>query len=245
MIINKDFNLGWGDCLELLKRIPDNSIDMCLTDPPYKLVSGGRKGKNTPIGGVFGKNELEMKKGTVFKENSITFKEWLPEIYRVLKDDTHLLIFINNRNLFELRNEAVKYFKFKNLITWDKKNKNPNRSYMIQTEFILMLGKGKCRGIKNMGESNLISMTNRICNKQHPTQKPIKLLTHLINQSSDINNIILDPFMGSGSTGVASANLNRKFIGIEKDNKYFKIAVKRILEAKPSLKENISLFKEK
>ena len=102
---------------------------------------------------------------------------------------------------------------------------------MIQTEFILMLGKGGCRGINNMGEANLIKCSNRIKDKTHPTQKPIDILSHLLLQSSNNGDTVLDCFMGSGSTGVAAKNLNRKFIGIELDQGYFDIAQKRISEA--------------
>ena len=216
-----------GDCLELMKAIPSNSIDCVLTDPPYILTGGGR-GKGAPVGGVFGKHNEGMKSGKVFKHNIVRFEEWLGEVYRVMKPTTHALIFINNRNILDLYNEAMKHFKFKNIITWDKIYKNPSRSYMIQTEFILMLGKGWCRGINDMGDSNLVRFSNRIKNKTHPTQKPVELLEYLVKNSSNAGDTVLDIFMGSGSTGVACKNLNRNFIGIEQDEKYFKIAEDRI-----------------
>jgi site-specific DNA-methyltransferase (adenine-specific) len=217
-----------GDCLELMKTIPDNSIDMVLTDPPYKLVAGGRVGKNTPKGGIFSEYDKELKSGKIFKYNNINFNEWVPELKRIAKDKTHILIFCNGRNLNNLLTESLKHFSYKNILVWNKSNKTPNRSYMQQVEFILMLGNNGCRGINNMGCSNLLDYKNKIGNKVHPTEKPVDLLSHLIENSTNEGDTILDMFMGSGSTGVACKNLGRKFIGIEQDLKYFEIAKERI-----------------
>lgn len=215
-------NLLHGDCLELMKTIPDKSIDMVLTDPPYKLISGGCIGKKTPGFSAGFKN------GKVFKFNEIKFDEWMPELSRVMKDKSHIYVFINGRNLAPLINEMEKFFKFKNIITWKKSTKTPCRNYMNQTEFIVMMAKNGCKGIREMGQSNHFEHSNHFHKKNHPTEKPVVLLENFIHQSSNISQTILDPFMGSGSTGVACKNLNRNFIGIEKDDKYFEIAKGRI-----------------
>lgn len=90
-----------------------------------------------------------------------------------------------------------------------------------------MLRKGKAKNIKNMGAKNLLEIPN-VKNKQHPTEKPVELMEILIENSSDEGDVVLDPFMGAGSTGVAALNLKRGFIGVEIDEQYFKIAQERL-----------------
>ena len=104
-----------------------------------------------------------------------------------------------------------------------------NHYYMGQTEFILLFRKGGAKDINDMGTSNFIQIPN-IKNKLHPTQKPIDLMKVLIENSSNENDIVLDCFCGSGSTGVACLESNRNFIGCEIDKKYYDIAVERIQE---------------
>ena len=98
---------------------------------------------------------------------------------------------------------------------------------MNACEFILMLRKGVAKNIKNMGAKNLFEIPN-VRNKKHPTEKPVKLMEILIENSSNEGDIVLDPFMGVGSTGVAAKNLKRGFIGIEIDEQYFSIAKDRL-----------------
>lgn len=227
--------LQQGDCLELMKNIPNESIDCVATDCPYHIVSGGCTNiprKDEPRG-IFNRRnaftQKNAKTGKLFDFNDIKFEQWLPEVYRVLKQKTHCYIFINGRNLKELQTEAEKVgFKFQNLLVWNKGNATPNRYYLNACEFILMLRKGKARNINNMGSKNILEVKNIRGNKTHPTEKPTELMQILVENSSDQNDTILDPFMGSGSTGVACINTNRNFIGMELDEKYFEIAKERI-----------------
>lgn len=157
----------------------------------------------------------------------------MPEIYRILKPSSHCYIFCNDKNIKELLNEATKIgFRESNVLVWIKNNATPNRYYMKNLEFILFLYKGKAKPINNMGSKCAIEIKN-INGKEkfHPTEKPIELLKQYIGNSSKENDWVLDPFMGSGSTGVAAKNLNRNFIGFELDNKYFEIAKERIENA--------------
>lgn len=242
-------DLHCGDCLEILKQIPDESIDLIVTDCPYKIVAGGVTLNN--LGGVLRavsdgtacsnkwiKKDLDdvpcaVRSGKMFKHNEISFSDWLPDIYRVLKQGSHCYIMINGRNLKDLQiaaeNAAKKGgFKFVNLLAWRKNNKTPNKYYMQQLEFVLLLRKGKARNINNMGTSNCLDIPNIIGKKTHPTEKPVDLMKIFIENSSNEGDVILDPFMGSGSTGVACVNTGRNFIGIELDKQYFDIAEKRI-----------------
>ena len=169
-----------------------------------------------------------IKSGKIFKYNDIKFSEFLPSLYRILKDDSHCYLMVNGRNLNELQNEAEQVgFKYQNLLVWDKGNATPNKWYMNACEFILFLRKGKAKNINNLGSKTILSVPN-VRNKMHPTEKPVELMQILIENSSNENDTVLDPFMRSGSTGIACLNTNRNFIGIELDKTYFDIAQNRI-----------------
>lgn len=218
-----------GDCLEIMKDIPDGSVDLVLTDPPYKMNHS--TGGCTNIG-LKNKWQGNIKAGnTVMNfDLNIKFLDWLPEVYRVLKSGSHCYIFCNDKNVQELLNEATKCgFRESNILVWVKNNATPNRYYMKNLEFVLFLYKGKAKPINNMGSKCAIEVKN-INGKQklHATQKPIDLLEIYIKNSSKQRDVVLDLFMGSGSTGVACVNTNRKFIGIELDKGYFEIASERI-----------------
>lgn len=171
----------------------------------------------------------DVRSGKMFKHNDLDFSDWLPELYRVVKEKSHIYIMINGRNLSELEIKAKSVgFKFQNLLIWDKGNVTPNKWYMQGFECILMLRKSGAKNINNLGSSNILKVQNIIGKKVHPTEKPHQLLEILIANSSNENETILDPFMGSGTTGIACKNLNRNFIGIELDETYYNIAKERI-----------------
>lgn len=251
-------NLYNDDCLNVLKNLDPESIDCVITDCPYHIISGGctndavKIGRYTETGGILshrydGKLDNDAVKhtrqGKIFEHNEIEFKDWLPEVYRVLKNDTHCYIMINPRNLKELWQQAeTAGFTFQQLIVWDKGNSTPNRWYMNAYELILMLRKGKARKINNMGSSNIIRVPNIIRSKKHPTEKPVDLMTVLIKNSTDENDIVLDPFMGVGGAGVAAIDSGRSFIGIEIDQKYYAIAEKRIMQPKTIIEVQMNIF---
>lgn len=226
-----------GDCLELMKELDDESIDLVITDPPYKIVQGGCSSKEAtinPMGGMMGKYSSDnidlVKKGKIFVHNDIEFKEWLPHIYRVLKEESHCYIMINGRNLNKLQYQCEKVgFMYQNLLVWDKGNATPNRWYMQKCEFILMLRKGKAKNINNLGTTTLISTPNiKRGTKTHPTEKPRELMKILIENSSLEGETILDPFVGVGNIALECRELNRNFIGYELDENYFNIAKERL-----------------
>lgn len=175
------------------------------------------------------------KAGKMFKHNDIKFDDWIPIIYKKLKSGTHFYCMTNARNIKDIWDACERAgFKFVNMLAWVKNNKTPNKYYMQQIEFILLFRKGKARSINDMGSSTYIPINN-IKNKKHPTEKPVELMEHFITNSSNENDVILDPFMGAGSTGLACINTNRNFIGIELDKEYFDIAKDRIETAQQSL----------
>ena len=114
-----------GDAIEILKKIKDNSMDLLITDPPYRVISGGNNHQKGNCSGMLSKND-----GKIFDFNNIKFSDWLPEVYRVLKDNTQGYIFTNFLNLEELMLECRKVgFEIHNLLIWEKNNATPNRLY--------------------------------------------------------------------------------------------------------------------
>ena len=224
-----------ADCLEVLKTIPNESIDLVCTDCPYHIVSGGCTNiprKDEPSG-IFNRrltwNADNAKSGKLFDHNEIKFEQWLPEVYRVLKNGTHCYIMINARNLADLQIKAENVgFEFQQLLVWNKGNATPNRYYLNACEFILMLRKGVARNINDMGQKNILSVPNQIGDKYHPTEKPVGLMEILIANSTNENDIVLEPFAGAGATCIAARNLKRRFIGIEIDETYCATANKRL-----------------
>ena len=224
-----EVKLYQGNCIEVMKDIEDGSVDLVVTDPPYKTITGGdSNGANSerPKGMLQGNRKL-------FKHQNIKISSWMPEIYRVLKKGSHCYIFTNSLNLQEMLNEATKVgFKLHNLLVWEKNNCTPSQYYMKNCEYVLFLRKDKAKWINNIGDSKTVHKFNNIIgNKLHPTEKPVDLLEYYLLNSSEPNDIVFDPFMGSGSTGVAALNTNRNFIGIELDPTYFQIAKDRIEQA--------------
>ena len=222
MIFNKN-------CIDIMKNIETASIDLIITDPPYKTTKRGNSGNS---GGML-KTKMFME-GKVFKENNIKPEEYMPEFFRILKDGSHCYVMTNHVNLQHMINTATEVgFKFVKCLIWNKGNKIMGQSYMNQFEYILFLRKGKHKKINNCGTSDILSIPNKKDKDEngknlHDTQKPVELMKILIENSSQEGEIVLDPFMGIGSTGVACINTNRNFIGIELDENYYNIAKDRI-----------------
>jgi len=220
-----------GDTLELIKEIKNESIDLIITDPPYKTTSRGNAGNS---GGMLQK-KINMK-GQVFKHNNISPKDYIPEFYRVLKDGSHFYIMSNHVNLQEMLNVCTENgFKFIKSLIWNKGNKIMGQFYMSQFEYILFFRKGTGRKINHCGTADILNVPNKKTKGEdgknlHDTEKPIELMQILIENSSQENDIVLEPFAGIGSTLIASKNCNRQYIGFELDKNYYNIAKQRILD---------------
>lgn len=245
------------DCLVGLKQITTESIDLVVSDIPYRIVGGGcgttnkepsgildrarGKTKHISVSGVLDDRSDDVRAGKLFQHNDIQPSEWLPDVYRVLKQSTHCYIMVNARNLKDLQVEAEKVgFVFQQLLVWKKDNCVMNKYYMNQLEFILMLRKGAAKNVNDMGISNCLSCPNIIGKgeQHHPTQKPVALMEVLIRQSSNEGDIVLDPFAGGGSTLIAAKRLERRYIGFEIDKQYYDMAYSR-LYAEP---QQMSMF---
>lgn len=228
---NVNYHIYNKDCLDVLKNIPSESIDLIATDPPYPTTSRGSAGNS---GGMLQKDI--NKKGKVFTYNNINCKEYAPEFYRVLKDGSHCYVMTNHINLIDMLNTFTNVgFHFIKSLIWDKGNKIMGQYYMSQFEYILFFRKGRGKRINNCGTSDILSVPNKKTKDEngkniHDTEKPIGLMEILVNNSSQENELILDPFMGVGSTGLACIKNNRNFLGIEIDENYFNIAKSRLEE---------------
>lgn len=218
-----------GDFRNLVTSIKDNSIDLVVTDPPYKTTTRGNAGNS---GGMMQK-KINMQ-GKVFTHNDIRVQEYIPELYRILKDGSHCYIMTNHVNLQEILNVATDCgFKFIKSLIWDKGNKIMGQYYMSQFEYILFFRKGKGVKINNCGTSDILSVPNKKTKDEngkniHDTEKPVELMKILIENSSKEGDLVFEPFSGVGSTLIAAQQTNRNAIGFELDEKYFEIAKERL-----------------
>ena len=198
-----------GDSLEILKKFPDESIDLVLTDPPYGTKTNQR-GDSFMIG-----------------EFSNILPLVLPEIYRVLKPNGAFYCFTSWTQMSEWLLRFQQYFKLQNLLIWDKKRHSgcySPSSWQFTWEGIFFGIKGK-RKIRKYQKDVLISEEK---GKRIAMQKPVDIVKKLIEASSDEGMVILDPFIGSGTTAVACKRLKRNFIGIDISKKYCELARQRI-----------------
>lgn len=205
-----------------LSELDDESIDLVFTDPPYPVISGGNKNPAAP------KGMLSANDGKHFKHNDISFEEYVPELYRVLKTGTHCYIMTNLLNMFTLYDVAIAAgFKLHNLLVWRKNNCNPNRWYMKNGEFIFMFYKGKARTINHRGSKSIVNFDN-VRDRDHPTEKPLDMVQYFVSNSVSPQDIVLDPFMGVGTTGRVCQNLGLRFIGFEIDPEYYITSCKKL-----------------
>ena len=211
-------DLRKGDCLELMKDIPDGSIDVILTDIPYGEVNRSDNGLRN----------LNKEKADV---ETFDLCEFLKEAYRVTKGT--IIIFCGKEQVSEIHrffSDKQKSHKgtVRQLI-WEKTNPSPMNGQHIYLSGIENIVWFKKRGgTFNAHCKNTVFRYSCGRNKYHPTEKNINLLEELILDNSNIGDIVFDSCMGSGSTGVACINTGRNFIGIELDDNYFEIAKQRI-----------------
>jgi len=249
-----------GDCRTILnKEIPEESVDLIFADPPYNLSGNGLKWMGNKTGGDwFMVNEKwdQMSESEYLKFT----KEWLEACKRVLKPTGSIYISCTYHNIGELV-MTLKALGFtpRNIITWHKNNAMPSmtrRTFTHSCEYVLFFSKGKKwifnyvdikkinpdkakdgseKQMRDLWIMPVVQGKERVRDKTgraaHPTQKPENLLERVILASSNKGDVVLDPFLGSGTTAVIAKKLGRKWIGIETENKYIKVAEKRIKEA--------------
>lgn len=223
-------NLQHGDCLELMKGIPNESIDMILTDPPYGISYSSNMRTRSEKFDVL-KND----------DNNIRLAAY-SEFDRIMKNNSVAIVFASWKNVAKDIDELQKHFDVKNIIVWFKGGSGlGDLKHTLSTDYELAIvcHKGKCR-IRGKREGSVWQFGKVNPNKMvHPTQKPVDLIEKMILKFTDENAVVFDAFMGSGSTGVAAVNTKRNFIGFELDDKYFEIAKQRINDAAFSMERNM------
>ena len=221
-----------ADSRDVIKRIPDNAIDFILTDPPYNLAKHSTGNINLPGRSAIN-NDLADWDLVEFNP-----EEWVDEFVRILKPTGNLFIFTSYNQLGRWYNCLDHRFDFSNFMIWHKTNPVPKiykAGFLNSCEMIFTCWNKRHTWnfssqdeMHNFMESPICSGSERLKNPKHPTQKPISILKRMIEMASNEDDIIFDPFMGVGSTGVAAMQLNRRFIGVELDPQYCQAGKMRI-----------------
>jgi site-specific DNA-methyltransferase (adenine-specific) len=209
-----------------MKKLPDESIDLVVTDPPYTMTKRGKSCRPNWMPNNMGNN--------VFLGAIPDAETWMRECFRILKDGTHFYTFCNTNDLRKYLNVAANVgFRLHNVLIMIKNTGMPNRWYLKNCELILFFRKGKAKPINNMCSRDwfFVDMPTKKAGKLHITEKPLNIISTFVTNSTVEGQTVLDPFMGSGTTCIACVNTGRKFIGIELDKGYYDIAKKRIEEA--------------
>lgn len=246
-----------GDCIEELKKFPDETFEMIFADPPYFMQTDGvlLRAEGTPFKGV----DDDWDKFKDYEEYDLFCNDWLKECKRVLKKDGTIFVIGAFQNIYRIGYLMQNLgFWVLNDIIWNKTNPAPNfkgtrftnasetmlwcsksdkSKYTFNYKTMKELNGGKqMRSVWNIGlciGDERIKDENGV--KAHNTQKPQQLLYNCIISSTKLGDLILDPFMGSGTTGAVAKLLGRNYIGIERESNYIKIANERIDKVKPIL----------
>ena len=248
---DENLSLYKGDSLQILSQI-SNQFDMIFADPPYFLSNGGKKIQGRRMVSV-NKGEWDKKKSSddIDKFN----QEWINQCKPLLKDNGTIWVCGTYHNIFSvekcLKNAG---FKIINIITWQKSDPTPtwgNLHFNFSSEYIIWAKKTPMANhyfnyelMKQLNGGKLmpdvwklptVGLWEKTCGK-HPTQKPLRLLYRIILASTKVGEIILDPFAGSSTTGIAANLLGRKFIGIEQDEDFLLLGKKRKMDIENPLR---------
>lgn len=241
--INKIYN---EDCLDTIKKVKDNSIDLICIDPPY---------------------EIDYQNHNWDKANSLNWDLLKDEYFRILKPTGNLIVFQGWSNVSKTKEILETKFQLNNWIIWDRiKGRGAKTNVVSTREDILWFSKtntytynkiwsnikkktgglGDKNGQPNRALSNVWTDISPIVpwsieRVNHPTQKPIQLMERIVTMFSNENDLVLDTFSGSGSTLVASLKLNRNFIGVELNKEYFEISIERINDIKCGITHDIEI----
>lgn len=214
------------DAVEWLRSLDDASVDLVITDPPYESLEKHRaKGTTTRL------KQSKASSNDWFQifPNS-RFQELFQELFRVLRKNAHLYVFCDQETMFVAKPVAERAgFRFWKPLVWDKCRIGMGYHYRARYEFILFFEKGK-RKLNNLGISDVISYPR--IHGGYPAEKPTEVSEVLINQSSSPGELVIDPFMGSGSVGVAALRLQRRFVGTDVSDNALQVAFERLAGGK-------------
>lgn len=244
---DKKFKLIKDDTFKALKNFQEKSFNMIFADPPYFLSNNGitcSSGKMVSV------NKGEWDKSLDVESKHSFNRKWINECYRVLKDDGTIWISGTLHNIYSIGMALEEEgFKIINNITWQKTNPPPNlacKTFTHSTETIIWarkdLKKSKYtfnynfmkelndnKQMKDVWTTSLTKPSEKKCGK-HPTQKPLEILDKIILASTKENDLILDPFCGSSTTGISAKRLNRAYIGIDNSKEYLDLSKRRYFE---------------
>jgi len=212
-----DVKLYLGDCLEVMRGMPDKSVDAVITDPPYFLPAQHYQTRKQ-----FQRNFSDLGILEHF------FKDLYVEMARIIRDDGCFYMFCDGQSYPLFWYHGFKISKSVRPLIWDKSVSINGYGWRHQHEIILFGEMPKAKPIPTGDGDILKHRAVLVDSREHPAEKPVELITRLVEKSGAT---ILDPFMGSGATGIACIKAERNFIGIEIDPTYFAIAEKRIAEA--------------
>jgi len=203
------FELAALDAVNWLRELPTESIDLVVTDPAYESLE-----KHRAVGTTTRLKHSKSSSNNWFRVfPNDRFGELFAEVFRVLKPDTHFYLFCDAETMFVAKPEAERAgFKFWKPLVWDKRTIGMGYHYRARYEFILFFEKGK-RRLNDLGVADII--TEPRIHRGYPAEKPVAVSQVVIGQSSQPGDVVADPFMGSGSVGVAALRLGRRFIGTD------------------------------
>ena len=244
-----DVNLKLGDAKTLIKSIPDKSIDLIFTDPPYNLSPYSTGNIKMSWRKDFN-NDLADWDRDDFKPS-----EWSKDFIRILKPTGNIFVFTSYNLLGKWHEVFDPLFDTFQFVVWHKTNPPPKlykAGFLNSCELIVCMWNkghtwnfGKQNEMHNFIETPICMGNERTKNPVHPTQKPVKVLNRIIKIASKEGDLILDPFMGVGSTGVSAIGLKRNFMGFELKEEYFKAAEKRIEEiAKHGFNKQLNVMEQ-
>jgi len=233
-----DLTLLKGNCLELLQQVPDQSVDLLFTDPPYNLSPYS-------TGNMQFSWRSEINNDLAEWDRHFDPAEFKAEFLRILKPTGNLFAFCSYNMLgrwHEIFDPIFDTFQF---FVWHKTNPVPKirkQGFLNSCELVVCMWNkqhtwnfGKQNEMHNFFQSPICMSPERLKEPKHPTQKPVGLLKHLIGIASNPGDLVLDPFMGVGSTGVAALELGRRFTGMELNDEYFEAAARRLRQTQPEL----------
>jgi len=216
------FELSLQDAVNWLRSMPGESLDLVVTDPAYESLE-----KHRAVGTTTRLKHSKSSSNDWFRIfPNARFGELLDEVYRVLKKNRHFYLFCDAETMFVVKPEAERAgFKFWKPLVWDKKTIGMGYHYRARYEFILFFEKGK-RRLNDLGVADVISVPR--VHRGYPAEKPPAVSELLIRQSTEPGEVVADPFMGSGSVGVAALRLGRRFLGTDLNPEALDLAAQRL-----------------
>jgi site-specific DNA-methyltransferase (adenine-specific) len=216
------YHLSQFDAVNWLRTLPDASVDLLITDPPYESLE-----KHRAIGTTTRLKHSKASSNNWFQIfPNARFPEFFAEVWRVLKQNTHFYLFCDPETMFVAKPLAeTTGFRFWKPLIWDKQQIGMGYHYRARYECILFFEKGK-RRLNNLGIADILQEPR--IRGGYPAEKPVKVSEILIQQSSESGEVVVDPFMGSGSVGIAATRTGRHFWGNDICAEAFEIAELRL-----------------